>query len=363
VIPARPLRDPAVRRIALVRLRVGMGDLLASVPALRALRAARPDAEVVLITWPETAPVVERMAAYVDELLPFPGYPGIPERPPDLDGLERFLAATRRRRFDLAVQMYGGQPSANEVTIRIGARRTAGFFTPGAWPADPATHLPYPHRAHEIDRHLALVEFLGAGAGSRDLEFPLTAGDRAEAGRVLAADEVGPYAVVHPGATAASRRWLPERFGAVGDALARRGLGVVVTGVTGEEDECGRTAAAMTAPVANLVGATGLGGFAALVAGATLLVTNDSGPTQLAAALGTPSVTIYLAGDPQRWAPFDRRRHRAVQAGVGCQPCPHQTCPIDHRCATGVSVERVVAEVDALLRSRPGVGTAAAPAP
>ena len=68
-----PLVDPAVRRVALVRLRVGLGDLLCSLPALRRLRAARPDLRVGLVTWPETAEVVARMGEAVDELMPFPG--------------------------------------------------------------------------------------------------------------------------------------------------------------------------------------------------------------------------------------------------------------------------------------------------
>lgn len=75
-----PLADPATRRVVLVRLRVGLGDLLCSVPAWRALRRARPDLHVTLLTWPEMSPVVARMSRYVDELMPFPGVDGIPER-------------------------------------------------------------------------------------------------------------------------------------------------------------------------------------------------------------------------------------------------------------------------------------------
>jgi ADP-heptose:LPS heptosyltransferase len=353
VAPARPLRDPGTRRILLVRLRVGLGDLLASVPALRALRAARPDAEVVMLTWPEMGPVLARQGAYVDELLSFPGWPGIPERPPRPAELPGFLAATRRCGFDLAVQMYGGQPAANEVTEALGARRTAGFFTPGAWDADLATHLPYPYREREVDRHLALMAFLGAPAGSGALEFPLRLEDheRLAALRRRHGLASGGYAVLHPGATAASRRWLPERFAAVGDALAARGLQVAVTGVAGEEPLVAAVTGAMRAPATDLAGATTLGSFAALLASAAVLVGNDTGPAQLAAALGTPSVTVFLAGDPARWAADDRRRHRQLLAGVPCQPCGHQRCPIDFRCAAGLPAARVAGEAGRLLDS------------
>jgi ADP-heptose:LPS heptosyltransferase len=350
VEPARPLADPSTRRILLVRLRVGLGDLLASVPALRALRAARPDAEVTLVTWAETAPVVARMAAYVDELLDFPGWPGIPERRPRVEGLPRFLAEVRRRRFDLAIQMYGGQPAANQVTERLGARRTAGFFTPGQWDPDLATHLPYPYRQREVRRHLDLVEFLGVPPGGEDLEFPLWPEDLEQADALRRRHGLAPggFGCLHPGSTAASRRWPPERFAAVADALASQGLPVVLVGVPGEEPVAGAVAAAMRTPAIDLTGRTLLGGFAALLASAALLVGNDSGPAQLAAAVGCPAVTVFLAGDPARWSPPDPR-YRPLQAGVPCQPCGHQVCPIDFRCAIGLDPHRVASEALRLL--------------
>jgi ADP-heptose:LPS heptosyltransferase len=350
VAPARPLADPGTRRVLLVRLRVGLGDLLASVPALRALRAARPDAEVTMLTWAEVAPVVARMAAYVDELLDFPGWPGVPERPPRPAELPRFLAEVRRRRFDLAVQMYGGQAAANQVTERLGARRTAGFFTPGQWDADLATHLPYPYREREVRRHLDLVGFLGAPPAGEDLEFPLWPQDLEEAEALRRRHRLveGGFVCLHPGATAASRRWPPERFAAVGDALAARGLRVVLVGVPGEEPLAGAVAATMAAQAVDLTGRTSLGGFAALLASAAVLVGNESGPAQLAAAVGCPAVAVFMAGDPARWSPPDPR-FRPVSAGAPCQPCGHQRCPIDFRCALGLAPARVAAEAGRLL--------------
>ena len=349
--PARPLEDPGTRRVAIVRLRTGLGDLLCSVPALRARRAALPGATVTMVTWAEMEPVVERMRPYVDDLLPFPGYPGIPERPPRPELLTAFLAAARARSFDLAVQMYGAHPAANRVTTLLGARRTAGFFTPGQWDADLSTHLPYPFREHEIRRHALLVGFLGAGPVTEELEFPMRREDR----RALAAllEETGlvggRYACLHPGATAASRRWPPERFGAVGDALAARGLAVVVTGVRGEEAVTAAVTKAMSAPAVDFCGRTDLGAYAALLEECAVLVTNDTGAAQLAAALAVPSVTVFLSGDPVRWAGLDRSRHRVAVADVHCNPCGLQDCPIDFRCAWEVAPATVLREVDLLL--------------
>lgn len=342
--PSRPLADPQVRRVAVVRLRVGLGDLLASVPALRALRAARPDVEVTVITFPGVEAVLRRQAAYVDEMLPFPGHPGIAERRARLDLLPAFLRAARARRFDLAIQMYGGQRTANEITDLLGARRTGGFFTPGAWTPDLSTHLPYPFRAREVRRHLDLVEYLGVPPGSEALEFPLTDADRHEAAEVHRHHALRPggYAVVHPGASAESRRWPAERFAAVADGLAAQGLQVVVSGVAAERRLTAETIRHMRAPAVDLCGATTLGGFAAVLHRAAVLVANDSGPAHLAAALGVPSVTVFLAGDPQRWA-HTGPAHQVAQAYVHCQPCGYQRCPIDFRCARELATEQVLA--------------------
>jgi ADP-heptose:LPS heptosyltransferase len=336
--------------IALVRLRTGLGDLLCSVPAVRALRARLPGAHIALITFAEMAPVVARQRCYVDELLSFPGWPGIPERPVDSAAVPRFLEECAHRRFDLAIQMYGARPAANEVTASLGARRTAGFFTPGAWaPPSLDSYLPYPEHLHEADRHLALMEMLGAPAAGRGLEFPLTGEDRHEAAVVRERHRLGAdYVLVHPGATSASRRWSPARFARVADGLASEGLQVAVTGVRGEEDVTCAVTSAMGSAGADLCGATSLGGFAALLAGARLLVCSDTGAAHLAAALGVPAVVVYLSGDPVRWS---HPGHRAARVEVGCNPCPHLECPIDHRCATLLTPAAVLAEAHATLHA------------
>src|SRR3954451_19676080 len=130
-----PLVDAAVRSVALVRLRVGLGDLLCSLPALRRLRAARADLRISLITWAEMAPVVARMGHCVDELLPFPGIEGIPERPPDPEGWAPFVAAARAREFDLALQVYGDARRPTASPPPSARACSAGSCRPGGRPA------------------------------------------------------------------------------------------------------------------------------------------------------------------------------------------------------------------------------------
>ncbi|WP_091375740.1 glycosyltransferase family 9 protein [Geodermatophilus sp. DSM 45219] len=352
-----PLADPAVRRVALVRLRLGLGDLLCSLPALHRLRAARPDLRVTLVTWAETAGVVERMGDAVDELLAFPGADDVPDRPPgrepDPASWAAFTAAAAARRFDLALQVYGDRPAANRVTAALGARLVGGF-APTGWTPPPGTehlHLRYPLELHEAERHTRLFEHLGVPpAGPPVMAFPVPPAE--EAGHAATLDRhglvPGGYAVLHPGASSPTRMWPVERYAAVGDALAADGLAVVVTGGPGERPLGAAVAAAMRAPAVDLTGATGLGGLAALLRDAAVLVGNDTGSAHLAAAVGARSVTVFLPGDPVRWA-HRGPRHRAVVADVPCAPCPHLVCPIDFRCADSVRPVDVLAAARALV--------------
>ena len=136
--------------------------------------------------------------------------------------------------------------------------------------------------------------------------------------------------MVHPGARLAPWRWSPAGFAAVGDALAERGLRVVLSGSEDEAPITAQVAEAMSSPALDLAGRTSLGGLGALVDGARLLVTNDTGASHVAAALRTPSVVVFTASDPRRWAPLDGALHRIASAPV-------------------IRPELVLAEVDRLL--------------
>jgi ADP-heptose:LPS heptosyltransferase len=310
---------------------------------------------VALLTYPEMAPVVERLAPWIDELVPFPGYPGIPERPRRAELLPGFLARMRARGFDLAIQMYGAPPVLTRLTEALGARRTAGFFDPRRIEADPRRHLPYPWHEHEIRRHLRLLELLGAPSRGEELELPVRHEDEAEWQELREAVRSGdgPYACLHPGATSPSRRWPPARFAEVGDALAGRGLRVVLTGTREEAPLTRAVADRMRAPTVDVAGRTRLGAFAAALRGAVLLVGNDTGAAHLAAAVATRSVTVFLSGDPRRWA-HDPRRHRVARVQVECNPCGHLTCPTDHRCAERLPSAEVLRQVAELMDRSPG---------
>lgn len=342
------------RRVVVLRA-LQLGDLLCAVPALRALRQALPEAEITLVGLPWAHAFVQRFARYLDRFVEFPGFPGLPERPAAVQELPRFLAAVQAERFDLAIQLHGSGGISNPLIALFGARHTCGFYVLGAYCPDAERFLPYPEGEPEQRRLLQLVQFLGAPPAGDALEFPLDGSDEQDLAGLPEARALrrAGYACVHVGAQLPSRRWPVERFAAVGDALAERGLHVVLTGVEAERGLTQSVAAAMRHPVLDLAGRTTLGALGVLLRAARLLVCNDTGVSHVAAALGTPSVVVACGSDPARWAPLDRRRHRVLSAAVACRPCSFDACPIGHPCALGVSVEAVVEHCDALLLRYP----------
>lgn len=336
-----------------------LGDWLCATPTLRALRAAAPQARLVLCGLPWTRELAGRLAM-VDEFLPFPGHPALPERIPEPGAFEHFLATTRDRRFDLALQLHGSGSIVNPLVASLGARYTAGFAVPGT-EVGLDLAVPWPAQGTETERCLALTDALGAPRAGLHIDFPLTAADRQDTRRWLAAAGVtGRYAILHPGSQLPSRRWAPERFAAVADALASRGIATVLTGTAGEAPLAAALRAACRHPPVDLVGRTAsLWTLGALVESAALVVANDTGLSHIAAALRTPSVIVASGSDVPRWAPADERLHPVHWHATSCRPCAHAVCPTGHECAAGVSADAVIATALALLESTACPRTAA----
>jgi ADP-heptose:LPS heptosyltransferase len=336
-------------RIAIFRA-LQLGDVLVAVPAMRALRAAFPDAHLTLIGLPWARELAPRLS-WLDGFLAFPGHPALPEREPEPGALETFFEQVARLQLDLAVQLQGSGEVSNAIVARFGARHMAGFH-PAAQPCpDPRWFLPWQQRGSEAERLMRLPLHLGAPHTSLALEFALYAEDRAEAEQLwpAAPGRTGDYVCVHPGARWRSRRWPAERFAAVAIALRSLGHTIVLTGSAADSEALGAFRAQVGEPLVDASRRTSLGGLAALIAGARLLLCNDTGVSHLAAALRTPSVIVCSGADAQRWAPHDTHRHRMLHHDTACRPCSHEQCPTGHECALGVSAERVLAECVRLL--------------
>jgi ADP-heptose:LPS heptosyltransferase len=291
-----------------------LGDLLCTVPAFRALRAAYPEAHIALagLSWAES--FVRRFSQYLNEFIEFPGWPGLPEQKPQLERVPGFLQNMQERRFDLALQMQGSGLLTNPLISLFGARQAAGFFTPGHYRPNPRLFAEYPTGQHEIRTFLHLMEFLGIPARGEDLEFHVFEEERQEYKSFRAAHnlEPGRYICLHPGARFSGRRLPPELFAEVGDALVKMGYQVVITGSETERELAGEVTASMTSPALNAAGLTSLGVMAQLLVNAALLLSNDTGVSHLATALKTPSVVLFTVSDPSRWRPLNHNLHRII---------------------------------------------------
>lgn len=339
--------DPPPQRIALFRA-LQLGDLLCTVPAWRALRAAYPHATITLIGLPWARDFAHRYRHCLDNYLEFPGGPGLPERNPDTGAYPAFVHAVRSRQFDLIVQMHGSGELTNPLVATWGAGRIAAFHRQPLRRAGGNILLPWDDRDHEVCRFLRLAAALGAPAQGEHLEFPVRDDEWQAAAGALGGVCTG-YACIHPGARYPSRRWPADRFAAVADTLADRGLQIVVTGAAEERGLAHEVMRRMRHAAIDCTGRTTLGTLAALVSRARLVVCNDTGMSHVAAAVQTPSVVVSSGADAERWRPLDLRRHRTLWHAVHCRPCAHFVCPTGHECARGVSAEAVVAEAMQLL--------------
>jgi ADP-heptose:LPS heptosyltransferase len=345
----RPLLS-GVERVLVFRA-LQLGDLLCAVPALRSLRRALPSAHIALLSLPWARDFVDRYPAYLDEFIEFPGFPGLPERQCEMAALPSFLQRMQEQKFDLTIQMHGSGGIVNALLAQFHAQADAGYCESVEDCPDSRRFLPYPHHLHEVHRHLKLVEFLGATPKSDDLEFPLRDRDYAELARIPEAARLrgGQYVCLHAGARFFTRRYPVPRLAEVGNYFAMQGYAVVLTGSPSERELTQSVAAAMRFPSINLAGATTLGAAAALVAGARIVITNDTGMSHLAAAAGVPSVVIVLSSDAARWAPLDKRLHPTILADAPCRPCEHRVCPIGFPCADQIPSSAVIERAQQLL--------------
>ncbi|WP_448638422.1 glycosyltransferase family 9 protein [Geodermatophilus sp. URMC 63] len=358
---------PDVARIAVLRANF-LGDLVLTLPALAALRAAYPGAEVTVLGAPWHPELLEGRPGPWDRVVVVPPWPGVRDAPGaarDSPEVRRFLAASREESYDLALQLHGGGGNSNPLVAALGARVTVGARDTGAPPLD--RWLPYSSDQHEVLRCLELVGLVGAASVSLQPRLVLTPADAAAADAVLPAGPE-PLVALHPGAQDPRRRWPARSFAAVADALGAEGAQVVLVG-SGPDDRAAADAirAASSVPLLDLVGRLSLGALAGVLARCRLAVANDSGPRHLAEAVGTATVGVFLEHNLLNAGPLTRRRHRvAISARTDCPVCgtdqSRSRCGHDRSLVAGVPVGTVLAAaLDLLEDGGPAVHPAAAP--
>lgn len=345
---------PGVRKIAVLRANA-LGDFIFSLPALAALRARYPHAEIVLLGCPWHADFLAGRESPIDRVEVVPPATGVREdvsAPGDPTEVDRFFERMAGEAFGIAIQMHGGGLYSNPFVQRLGARLTVGMKGPDAAPLD--RWIPYVYYQHEYLRYLEVVSLVGATVVELAPRLNLMDSDLEEAHDVLGPLD-RPLAVLNPGVSDFRRRWPEDRFAAIGDLLAATGFRVVISG---RRDECGlaeSVRAAMREPAENLAGRTSLGGLAGVLSLSAIVVSSDTGTLHLAHALDVPSVGIYWCGNLINGAPVTLGRHRAIGSWMTRCPacgedvatpdrppsgCDHPTCFVER-----VAVEDVASAV------------------
>lgn len=304
----KELKD--VKKIAVFRA-LQLGDMLCAIPAIRALRAAFPDAKITLIGLEWEKSFAERFSKYFDKFLYFPGYPGLPEQPFDEEKFESFLKTIRKEKYDLLIQMQGNGTIVNRISLECNAKMVAGFYNDKSF-VDSPLFMPYPDHGPELKRHLALMKHLGIPSQGEHLEFPINKKDEKDYEDLILAAFPKNYVVLHPGSRGVHRQWPPQFFANIGDYCIEQGFTVVISGTKDETEITSEVIKCMLHVPIDLTGKTSLGAIALVVKNAFALISNCTGVSHVADAFDTPSVIISMDGEPDRWGPLNRKLHRVI---------------------------------------------------
>lgn len=345
IISGGRMIDP-VRQLLLIKPS-SLGDIVHAMPALAALRARFPQAMVTWLVKRQWAPLVEVIAGVDQVCAVDQGLMGWMGRVPDL----------RAAGFDLVVDLQGLFRSGAMARL-TGCGRRIGFAN-----AREGSRLFYTQRVevptapmHAVDRYLLVAEALGAARPAETLfEFIDRLEDRQAVETILARAGIASpqsWIAMNVSARWETKRWPPQYFAEAADRLAQaHALPIVLIGGPAERPESLAVTARMRTKAIDLTGQTPVGLLPGLLGRAAVLVTNDSGPMHIAAAVGTPVVALFGPTDPVKTGPYGKG-HVVLSHAVECRPCFRRDCSraVSLECLTGVRPEQVVSAVEQQLR-------------
>ncbi len=329
-----------------------VGDSVLAIPAMKAVRAQFPKAEITLLVRPWVAGLFTS-APFIDRVWTEP-------RPTSVSDWSRITHAIREKHFDLGVLFPNSFESALMLFLgRVSTR--VGYAADGRSLLLTSALSPSREIRHQVHYYMDLVEKLrglkptdynrncrsplASAHGVPSIEIRATEEERSEARQLLNAEGIGGaerILILNPGAAYGSaKRWDEARFAEVADRLSTElALRTAIIGSASELPVARKVQSLMKTSAAVLNGKTTLETLIGLLAETTLMITNDSGPMHIAAALGTPTVAVFGSTDERTTAPFAVNT-KVVKKPVPCSPCLLRECPIDHRCMTGVTVNDV----------------------
>ncbi len=316
-----------------------IGDVLMTAPAMRALKISSDSPRRITLMTSQAGATIAPLIPEIDDVIVYdaPWLKATAPRPnsqPEFHMIERL----RSGQFDAAVifTVYSQNPLPSaflcymaDIPLRLAHCHENSYQLLTDWIKDPE---PEQMIRHEVQRQLDLVSSVGFGLEDdrMKLQIPAEAVDRVR--RLLAAQGVDlqqPWVVIHPGATAPSRRYPPELFAIAARRLVQEfGLQVILTGTTPERELVQFIQTEMQANSVSLADRLNLSEMAALLSIAPLLISNNTGPAHLAAAVGTPVVDLYALTNLQH-TPW-RVPNRVLYHEVPCRLCYKSVCPEEH---------------------------------
>jgi len=341
------------KRILIVRTD-RIGDVLLSTPVIKTLRENYPHAYIAMMVSPYTKEIVEGNP-YLDDVIIY-----------DKDGKHKswqrsikFARSLRKKKFDLAIILH----PINRVHLitffagipkRIGYNRKMGFLL-----SDKLVHAKELGKKHELEYNLDLLSALGMKLIDTDLYMPIKSESEKWVNELFAREKIlksDRLLVIHPGASCSSKVWPQERFAEVADQLIDK-YGCKALVISGPKDIflAEKVSAAMHNRVINLGGKTSISQIASLFQRCNLLITNDSGPMHIAAAVGTPVIAIFgraQAGlSPKRWGPRGKKSF-ILHKNTGCIECLAHNCLKGFLCLKAITVNEVVKLADSILQNK-----------
>jgi 3-deoxy-D-manno-octulosonic-acid transferase/heptosyltransferase-1 len=353
------VKNPSILIIKLSAI----GDVVHTLPALNAIRRHYPQAHITWLVEEAAADLVLGHPA-LDEVLVSrrkTWIKGLKSRQwlSHLKALATFIETLRSRRYDILLDFQFSLKGAALIALTRADRKIG--FGQGLEHQEhsylvlneriPAVSM----EIHALERGLLMLNTLGIVSEPIEYRLPITPEHRRHASQLLSRSELPadqPFAAINPMAKWESKLWIQERFATVADALQKDyRIPVVFTGAVEDRPYIDAIISRMRTKVPNLAGQTSLLALAALLQKATVMVTTDTGPMHIAAAVETPCVALFGPTASWRTGPYGPG-HRVIQARQECQPCFKRRCPLAQTCMGAIGVEQVLGAVEEVIEMR-----------
>lgn len=333
-----------------------IGDVVHTLPLLETIKKYFPDTRIDWLVEQEASDIVEGHGA-IDQLIVSrrkswqKRLRKVREIPKVVEEVMDFIGELRGKRYDIVIDLQGlfksglltGLCRGNRKIGLSGGREGSAFFL---------TERPYSvdYDQHAIDRYLKAAEYLDCPATTSMGHIPLRPSDMEQVDRLLLENglEEACLVAVNPMARWVTKLWETEKFSALADRIIEAfPCEIVFTGSSQDRPTIDRIIGSMTQRAFNLAGRTSLKGLAYLFAKCRTLITTDTGPMHIAAAMNCPVVALFGPTAPERTGPYGNG-HRVVRAEIECSPCFKKKC--DHKtCMRDITVDRVFEAVDQIL--------------